>query len=158
VARALIVACGCRGLELAKALQGEGWLVRGTTRDPDGLPSIEAAGAQSALADPDRLDTVLDQIADITTIYWLLGSANGEAGAVAAIHADRLESLLARIVDTPVRGFVYEAAGSVDRDVLARGAGIVREAAQRWRIPVAVMDESPDDRDRWLAAMVAARY
>jgi hypothetical protein len=156
VARALIVGCGCRGLKLAAALGREGWLVRGTTRDPDRMAVIDAAGVEAALADPDRLGTILDHIADVTTIHWLLGSASGSAEAVAALHSERLESLLARIVDSPVRSFVYEAAGSIDPAVLERGAATVREAGERWRIPVAIVDEPADDRQRWLAAMVGA--
>jgi len=159
LARALIVGCGCRGLELAQALRREGWLVRGTTRDPDRLAAIDAAGAEAALADPDRLGTILEQIADVTTLCWLLGSAAGEARAVTALHAERLESLLARIVDSPVRRFVYEAAGTVEPAALGRGAQIVSEAGERWRIPVAVVDEPPSALGRWLEAMAAAsRY
>jgi hypothetical protein len=143
-------------MELARALRREGWLVRGTTRDTDRLAAIEAAGAEAALADPDRLETILDHIGDVTTIYWLLASATGRPEAAAALHTERLEGLLARIVDSPVRGFVYEATGSMDRRSLDAGAGIVRAAAERWRIPVEVVDERPDDRQRWLAAMLDA--
>jgi 3-hydroxyisobutyrate dehydrogenase-like beta-hydroxyacid dehydrogenase len=159
LARALIVGCGCRGVELAKALGREGWLVRGTSRDPERIAEIEAAGAEAALADPDRVETILDHIGDVAVIYWLLGSATGDPQTVAALHAERLESLLGRIVDTPVRSFVYEAAGSVDPAVLHRGAEIVRGAGERWRIPVAVVEEEPRERRRWLQAMHAApRY
>ena len=58
---------------------------------------------------------MLDQIEDVALIFWLLGSATGEPAAVAALHGPRLERLLEEIVDTPVRGFVYEAAGTVPR-------------------------------------------
>ena len=34
------------------------------------------------------------------------------------------------LVDTPVRGFVYEAAGAVEPRLLERGAHIVREASE----------------------------
>ena len=156
MARALIVGCGCRGVELAKALGREGWLVRGTSRDPERLAEIEAAGAEAALADPDRPGAVLEQIADVTTVCWLLGSAAGEARGVRALHSERLESLLARIVDSPVRRFVYEAAGMVERATLQRGTQIVCGAGERWRIPVAIVDEPPTALDRWLEAMVAA--
>jgi hypothetical protein len=60
------------------------------------------------------------------------------------------------IVDTPVRGVVYEAEGSVPRDVLRRGEQVVRAAAERWRIPVAVVDADPSEVDAWLDAMTAA--
>jgi hypothetical protein len=63
---------------------------------------------------------------------------------------------MAEIVDTPVRGFVYEAAGRVERPHLERGAAIVREAAERWRIPVEVVAEDPGDWAAWTEAMLAA--
>jgi hypothetical protein len=75
---------------------------------------------------------------------------------IAAIHGARLGALLERLVDTPVRGFVYEAAGDVERQQLERGAGLVRSAAETWRIPVEVVDADPTDFDRWLEAMTAA--
>ncbi len=60
------------------------------------------------------------------------------------------------LVDTPVRGFVYEAAGRVQPEHLERGTGIVREAAERWRIPVEVVSEDPADWEAWTEAMLAA--
>ena len=42
-------------------------------------------------------------------------------------------------MDSPVRGFAYEAAGSVDDDVLTAGAEIVQRAGATWRIPVSVL-------------------
>ena len=61
--------------------------------------------------------------------YWLLGSAEGEPENLEAIHGPRLERLLERLVETPVRGFVYEADGSVDPEILAGGAALVERAA-----------------------------
>ena len=156
MARALIVGCGCRGRELGKALLGAGWQVRGTARDPDRAEAIEAAGIEAAPADPDRAATILDQVRDVTLIFWLLGSAMGGPDAVAAIHGPRLERVLVEIVDTPVRGFVYEGAGSVETGHGERGAAIVRGAGERWRIPVMVTKTSPADRDLWLEEMLAA--
>ena len=58
------------------------------------------------------------------------------------IHGPRLESLLAKLVDSPVRGFAYEAAGSVGRaDLCRRARRSLREAAERWRIPVTLLNE-----------------
>ena len=59
-------------------------------------------------------------------------------------------------MDTPVRGVVYETGGSVPRDVLRRGEQVVRAAAERWRIPVSVVDADPGEVDAWLTAMMAA--
>ncbi|HWI95273.1 MAG TPA: NAD(P)H-binding protein [Solirubrobacterales bacterium] len=143
MARALIVGCGCRGRELGAGLREEGWAVRGTSRREDGLAAIEAAGIEPALADPERPATVLDLVADVAAVYWLLGSARGEPENLEAIHGSRLERLLERLVETPVRRFVYEAHGSVDPEILAGGAALVERAAETWRIPVEVM-RSPE--------------
>ncbi len=115
--------------------------MRGTSRDEQGLAAIEAAGIEAALADPDRPDTLLELVADVTVVHWLLGSATGEPEAVAAIHGPRLERFLEHLVETPVRRFVYEASGSVDPAILERGAALVRSASERWRIPVEIVDD-----------------
>jgi uncharacterized protein YbjT (DUF2867 family) len=141
VARALIVGCGCRGRSLGGDLLEQGWAGRGTSRREDGLAAIEAAGIEPALADPEQPDTLLDLVADVTAVFWLLGSAVGPEENLAAIHGPRLERFLERLVETPVRRFVYEAAGSVDASLLARGTEIVEAASTRWRIPVDVADE-----------------
>ena len=156
MARALIVGCGCRGRALGERLLAEGWSVRGTSRDAGGTEPIAAAGLEAAMADPDRLGTVLDLIGDVTVVVWLMGSASGTEDEVAAVNGDRLESLTIRLVDTPVRGLVYEGAGSAPDAVLARGRELVEEAARRWRIPVAVIDADPADPDAWLSSAADA--
>ena len=156
MARALIVGCGCRGRVLGVALRDVGWQVRGTSRDARRLEEIAASGLEGSVADPDRIGTLMDEIADVTLVFWLMGTASGDDAAVAALHGPRLERLLEEVVDTPVRGVVYEAAGTVSVDLLAGGEAIVGAAAERWRIPVAVIDADPGEVDAWLAAMVAA--
>jgi nucleoside-diphosphate-sugar epimerase len=152
MARVLIVGCGCRGRALAQRLAAEGYAVRGTTRDPARTAPIEAAGAEAVVADPDSLATLVPRLAGVSAICWLLGSAEHAP----ELHGARLRTLLERLVDTPVRGVVYEAAGSVDGGLLASGATIVREASARWRIPVEVVEEDPSTHAEWLAAMTAA--
>jgi hypothetical protein len=88
----------------------------------------------------------------VSAICWLLGSAEGAP----ELHGARLRTLLELLVDTPVRGVVYEAAGSVDGGLLAAGAAITREASVRWRIPVEVVDEDPSSQAQWGVAMAAA--
>jgi uncharacterized protein YbjT (DUF2867 family) len=144
MARALIVGCGCRGRELGGRLAAEGWAVRGTSRREEGLAAIEAAGIEPALADPLAPGTVLDLVGDVVAVIWLLGSARGDPRDVAAIHGERLERVLERLVETPVRRFAYEAAGSVDAAILERGASAVRAAGERWRIPIALLDREID--------------
>jgi nucleoside-diphosphate-sugar epimerase len=147
VARALLVGCGCRGRELGRRLRADGWEVRGTTRNPERTGEIERAGIA-----PDRVGTVLDHVGDVTVVAWLLGSAVGDAGAIAAIHGLRLERLLEELVDTPVRGFVYEASGGVAESRLQAGAKLALGAAQRWRIPVALIEHDPADWRGWVDA------
>jgi hypothetical protein len=154
VARILIVGCGCRGRALARELVAAGHAVRGTTREPAPLAEIEASGAEAVVADPDRLGTVTTQLADVTVVCWLMGSVRGAAAG--DLHGPRLRTLLERLVDTPVRGVVYEAAGSVEPALLAAGAAAVREAAATWRIPAEVVRTEPTDHDAWRAEMMAA--
>ncbi len=136
MARVLVVGCGCRGRDLAAALVADGFAVRGTTRDEASLAAIEATGAQAALADPQRLSTILPQLEDVAVVCWLI-----------AIPGPRLASLLEKLVDTPVRGFVYETTGTVPEAV---------RAAERRRIPVELLEHDPADHDGWLAAALAA--
>ncbi len=148
--------CGCRGRELAGGLLAAGHAVRGTTRDSARVVEIEAAGAEAVVADPDRLGTLLPSIEGISVICWLLASATGEPDALAALHGRRLRSLLERLVDAPVRGFVYEAAGSVDAAALDEGAAIVRSANETFRIPVEILSADPADHAGWAGESLAA--
>lgn len=148
MARALIVGCGCWGRELGDELASRGWQVRGTSRSDEGAAAIEAAGHEAALADPDRPGTVLDLVGDVAVVVWLLGSAAGDAELLEAIHGPRLERLLEKLVDTPVRGFAYQAEGSVPPGVLSLGHRTVGRAARTWRIPVGEVP-APSGEDGW---------
>jgi nucleoside-diphosphate-sugar epimerase len=156
LARALLVGCGCHGRELGRALLADGWAVRGTSRREDGLGAIESAGIEPALADPDRVGTVLDHVGDVTVVAWLLGSATGTADEIEAANELRLGSLLEKLVDSPVRGFVFEGAGTVDPAVLAAGAELVERAARTWMIPIRVVTAERDEDGGWTAAMATA--
>jgi hypothetical protein len=141
VARALIVGCGCRGRELGVRLRERDWEVRGTSRSAEGVAAIEAAGLEAAAADPERPGTVLERCGDVTVVVWLLGSASGAPEGIAAIHGPRLERLLEKLVDSPVRGFAYEAVGRVEQSHLRGGREIVERAAKTWRMPVVALEE-----------------
>jgi nucleoside-diphosphate-sugar epimerase len=156
VARALIIGCGCRGRELGGALADDGWQVRGTTREQDGVAAIELAGIEPALADPAFVGSVFDLIEGVSLVFWLLGSARGEPDELSALHGARLETLLEKLVDTPVRGFVYEAAGTVGASLLRSGALLVTEASERWRIPVEIVEADPNGWREWRQEMLAA--
>src|ERR1700742_90167 len=109
MARVLIMGCGCRGRDLVRSLTAEGHLVRGTTRDEANLPAIEAAGAEAVIADPYRLATVTPLLFGVAVVIWPFGNATGTRDQIEAVHGTRLESLLAKLVDSGVRGLVYEA-------------------------------------------------
>ena len=151
MARVLIVGCGCRGRALAAALIAEGHVVRGTTRRESALSEIDETGTEAVLADPDRLGTLLPQLGDVSVICWLMGSVLSEG-----LHGPRLRSLVERIVDTPVRGFVYEAAGAAGAELLERGASLVRAAGETYRIPIQLIEEDPGDHEAWLASSHSA--
>jgi len=136
VARALIVGCGCRGRDLGERLLAEGWAVRGTSRREEGLAAIEVVGIEPAIADPDRPGTILDLVADITVLVLLLGSATGSEEELAAIHGPRLERLMEHLVETPVRGVIYEGTEG--------GAEIVSAAERTWRIPAKIVAREAD--------------
>ncbi len=154
MARVLVVGCGCRGRELVAALRAEGHAVRATTRDPANAAAIEAAGAEPFVCDPDQLGTLLPALEGVTFVCWLLASAQGEGAA--ELHATRLERLFEELVDTPVRGVVYEAAGTLGDEILARGTEIALAARGRWRIPVALLEADPADPAIWGDAALAA--
>ena len=134
MARVLIVPCGCRGRVLAASLATDGHTVRGTTRDPARAAAIAAAGAEPYVGDPDRIGTLMDALVGVTVVCWLLGGVPDPD-----LHGGRLRMLFERLVDTPVRGVVYEAA-------LPGGEAIAREASERWRIPVEILPPEGDAR------------
>jgi uncharacterized protein YbjT (DUF2867 family) len=128
VARVLIVPCGCRGRELAAALKADGHAVRGTTRDEANAAAIAAAGAEPYVGDPDRIGTLMGALAGVTVVVWLMGSI--------PIPAGRVRMLFEKLVDTPVRGVVYE----------GDAPDVARDARERWRMPVELIEPGADPR------------
>ncbi len=156
MARCLIIGCGCRGLALARELRNQGHAIRGTTRDAGRCSELEAAGIEPHIGDPDRVATLAPAFEHVTIACVLLGSASGSEAELAALHGSRLEMLLSRMLDTTIRGIVYEAAGSIDRAVLGEGARIVRERCDDSLIPYVLLREDPSVPARWLGAAAAA--
>ena len=128
MARVLIVPCGCRGRELATRLRADGHAVRGTTRDPAHADAIAAAGAEPYVGDPDRIGTLMGALAGVTVVVWLMGSI--------PIPAGRVRMLFEKLVDTPVRGVVYE----------GDAPEVARDARERWRMPVEVLAPGDDEK------------
>ena len=85
-----------------------------------------------------------------------MGTALGSPEAVRALHGPRLESLLAKLVDSPARGLVYEAAGTVGQELLSEGTAIVRAASATHRMPVRVVEQPPEPLAGWLTATRSA--
>lgn len=117
---------------------------------------FEAAGIQPFVGDPDRVGTILPALEQVSVACLLLGSAVGDPERVAALHGARLEMLLEKMIDTTVRGVVYESAGSVAGKVLRRGCELVYDACRRSHIPYALIDADPSDHRGWQRAAEAA--
>jgi hypothetical protein len=130
--------------------------VRGTTRNLARLAEIETAGAEAELGDPDRVATLMGALEQVAVVCILLASATGTAEQLRALHGTRLEMLLTKLVDTTVRGLVYEAQGTVDAGVLASGAERVRRFADRSLVRAALLDADPGAPREWLSAALAA--
>ena len=143
MARVLIVPCGCRGRALAASLVASGHAVRGTTRG-SGVEAIRAAGAEPYVGDPDRIGTLMDALYGVTVVCWLMGTV-----PVPELHEGRLRMLWEKLVDTPVRGVLYE--GS-----LPQGEDVARTASQTWQIPLEILRTDPSDHDAWLREATGA--
>jgi uncharacterized protein YbjT (DUF2867 family) len=156
VARVLIVGCGCRGQGLARELVAAGHAVRGTTRDPARAEAIAAAGAEPYVGDPDRIGTLMEALAGVTIVCWLMGTATGDPDRVAALHDGRLRMLWEKLVDTPVRGVVHEAAGPLPSEVLASGREVALAGHRTWLIPLELLEADPGDHAVWPGEAAAA--
>jgi len=154
MARLLVVGGGCRALALARELRADGHAIRAVTRTEAGRAAIEATGAECVIADPDRVGSLRYALDNVTLVLWLLGTATGDN--VADLHGSRLAMMLERTIDTTARGLVYEAAGSVDAEVLAAGRALVERVTSYNEIPLRVLDADPADHPAWRAGAVGA--
>ena len=146
MARVLIVGCGGRGQALARELLAAGHAVRGSSRDPRRELAIREIGAEPYIGDPDRIATLMDGLYGTTIVCWLMATAQPPD-----LHQGRLRMLCEKLVDTPVRGLVYEAAGPA-----AAGVPIVEDARTRWNMPVEVVETDPGECEAWTRDMAAA--
>ncbi len=150
--RILLVGGGCRGLALTRELVADGHAVRAVTRSEAGRAAIEDAGAECWIGDPDVVGTLRYALESVTILVWALGTAAGSAERVAALHGPRLEMMLSRVIDSTVRGVVYEAAGTADPAALAAGVAELERMGRLNEIPTAVIDTDPADGEAWVAA------
>ena len=154
MARIFIVGCGGRGQALARSLREAGHAVRGSSRADARFDAIRAAGAEPYLGDPDRIASLMDGLVATTIVVYLMGSAAGDN--VGDLHDGRLRMLCEKVVDTPVRGLVYEAAGTAGDEILGGGRAIVEDAHTRWNIPIEIVTTPPDACPDWTADMTSA--
>lgn len=125
MARVLIIETAGRGERLGDALRERGYEVRAIDTSPP-LP-----------------DRVLSALEDVTTVCWLMAVGDGRDPE---INGEQLKSVLFKVVDTGVRGFVFERSGDAPNPH-------VEHARETWHIPVAEVDAGSDD---WIAAVAAA--
>jgi hypothetical protein len=150
VARILVVAGGCRGRELAGRLTGEGNAVRITSRSGGARLEIEGVGAECWPGDPGRLATMRGALDGVGVACWLLGGATGGPRELVELHTVRLEFFLTQMIDTTVRGFVYEARGTTAAaGALAQGEEIARRVCERNAIPLVVLDRAAAEGGPW---------
>jgi hypothetical protein len=84
--------------------------------------------------DPERLATVTPRLEGVSVLCWLYGESDSET-----LHGDRLRALLEYLVDTPVRGVVYERS-----ERFPDGEQIVASAQSTFRMPCVVIAPGDD--------------
>jgi hypothetical protein len=124
--------------------------VRVVTRAEASRGPIEAAGAECWIGDPSRLGTLRGALESVTIACWLLGTASGSEEQLRTLCHERLRAFLDSAIDTTVRGVVYEAAGTVARELLAAGERIAAEVAGANAMPLAIVRADPHDLPKWL--------
>ena len=150
--RVLIIGGGCRGLALTPELVADGHAVRAVTRTEARREAIEVAGGECWIGDPDVVGTLRYAFENVTIVVWALGTASGSPEAVAALHGPRLEMMLSKVIDTTVRGVVYEAAGTIAPAAFATGIAELERMGRLNEIPHMVVDADPADQGCWVAA------
>jgi len=139
---------GCRGRLLAAELVAEGHAVRITTRTDAGRPAIEAAGAECWLGTPARLATLRGVLDSVAVACWLLAGARGEREELQELHHERLSFFLTQLIDTTVRGFVYEPPDNASLS----GEQVAVQLTARNAIPLQLLRADPGDPAAWVLA------
>jgi hypothetical protein len=112
MARVLIIDSGSRIAAAEAALSEAGYAVRSVT--------------------PDLAGDIVDALENVTVVAYLLGDATDPA-----THDEMLETVLLKVVDTGVRGFVYEPASDEPN-------AHVEHAIATWHLSVAELDSGED--------------
>jgi len=133
-----------------------GHAVRITTRSEERRSEIEASGAECWLGTPERLGSLRAALDGVTVACWMLVRATGPAAEVRSLHGSRLELFLRYVIDTTVRGFVYDASpGVLSEQLLEEGAEVTRSLTGQYAIPARVLvqgDGAAGDDPGWVRA------
>lgn len=125
----------------------QGHTLRASTRSERGRAAIEAVGAECWIGTPGRLATLRGALDSVTIACWMLAGAHGSSEEVAALHSSRLEYFLTQVIDTTVRGVIYDAApvdGGVGGDLLGGGEQVFRSLTSLNAIPAVVLAAQAD--------------
>ena len=157
VARIVIVGGGCRGRRLAGELRASGHAVRITTRSEARRAEIERTGAECWIGTPARLSTLRGALDGATLACWMLARPSGRPDELQALHGRLLEGFMRQIIDTTVRGFIYDASPQApERRALEGGTEIVESLGGFNAIPVKVLAPARDDGESWIASARSA--
>ncbi|HEV2062831.1 MAG TPA: NAD(P)H-binding protein [Solirubrobacteraceae bacterium] len=138
MARFLVVGgSSCRALSLTRSLVADGHAVRAVTRSEAKRATIEQAGAECWIGDPDVVGTLRYALEGVTVLLWLLGTADD-----ADLHGSRLAMMLEKTIDTTARGVVYEAGA----EGIASGVATVERIAGYNEIPYRIVGVGGDYR------------
>ncbi len=111
------------------------------------------AGAEAALADagyairsvsPKLAGDIVDELDNVTVVAYLMGDA-----AEPIVNDEMLETVLLKVVDTGVRGFVYERTG-------AEPNRHVEHARETWHLSVAELAPGEYSSEKLLEAVNAS--
>jgi hypothetical protein len=87
----------------------------------------------------------------------MLGTACGTEEQLMSLYTSRLEFFLNQIIDTTVRGFVYEPpGGSASAEVIEAGLDVARSVTSRNSIPLLLLNTGPEQTEQWLSEAHAA--
>lgn len=129
MARVLIVDRAGRAAAVRSELEVRGYAVREVEGDPL-LPGH-----------------VFEALENVAVVCWLMGSGEGPTGPAPEANGEQLETVLLKVVDTGVRGFVFERPA----DELNTH---VEHARATWHIPIE--EVAAGDGDVWCGSVCDA--
>lgn len=140
MARVLLTGTANRLAPVAERLLADGHVVRCAV--PGGAPVCD--GAETIDATPDLPGGIVMALQGVAVVAWLLGD---EPWSDPYLHGEKLETMLFRVVDTGVRGFIYERPAGYDAapERASAAEAQVNNAQATWHIPCAVVHAGEGD-------------